>query len=123
MFSNFLTQKVKSIRNELQSWANPLSLLSDVSTVVSEPLVTLVSASHEDVIKKSPDKSCELDPLLIWLLKQFLDELLSIATEIISTSVEARYIPKEFNYALIGPLLKPSGLDPDTLKYYRFQTV
>jgi len=121
-FSNFFTQKIESIRNELQSSANPLPHLSDLSTVVSEPLVAFVPASQEEVraiIEKSPDKSCELDPVPTWLLKQCLDELLPLVTNIINTSMEESYVPKDFKCAHIRPLLKKPGLDPDTLKHYR----
>ena len=121
-FSNVFTQKIVSIRNDLQSNTNPLVQLSDTHADVSEPLVAFVPASQEEVraiIKRSPDKSCEPDPLPTWLLKHCLDELLPLITSIIKTSMEASYIPRDFKCAHIRPLLKKLGLDPDTLKHYR----
>ena len=121
-FSNFFIQKIVSIRNDLQSSTNPLVQLPDTHTDVSEPLVAFVPTSQEEVtaiIKRSPDKSCELDPLPTWLLKHCLDELLPLVTNIINTSMEASYVPRDFKCARIRPLLKKPGLDPDTLKHNR----
>ena len=121
-FSNFFTQKIDTIRHDLQSIASPISQLPETHADVSEPLVAFAPASQEEVraiIKKSPDKSCELDPVPTWLLKQCLDELLPLVTNIINTSMEASYVPRDFKCARIRPLLKKPGLDPDTLKHYR----
>ena len=55
-------------------------------------------ASEEEVgaiINKSPNTSCELDPVPIWLLKQCLDELLPLVTNIINSSMETSYAPRE----------------------------
>ena len=85
-FSYFITRKVKSIRNGLQSWACPLINLSNVFTILSELPVTFVPSFQEDVrakIKKSSDKSCELDPMPTWLLKQYLDEPDSLASSVL----------------------------------------
>ena len=68
---------------------------------------------------KSPDKSCELDPLPTWLLKECIDELLPLVTSIINASLETCYVPQDFKGALIRPLLKKTSLDPDILKNYR----
>ncbi len=52
----------------------------------------LIPASEEEVreiIQKSPNKSCELDPIPTWLLKDCLDELLPLITDIVNTSMKA----------------------------------
>ena len=79
----------------------------------------LVSATEEEVreiIQKSPNKSCELDPLPTWLLKECLDELLPLITDIVNASMTAGSVPKDFKSALVRPLLKKSGLDQNLLK-------
>ena len=68
---------------------------------------------------KSPYKSCELDPVPTWLVKECLDQLLPLLTNITNTSMEGSYVPRDFKCARIRPFLKKPGLDPDTLKYYR----
>ena len=82
----------------------------------------MIPASEEEVreiIQKSPNKSCELDPIPTWLLKDCLDELLPLITDIVNTSMKAGSVPKDFKSARIRPLLKKSGLDPNLLKNYR----
>ena len=68
---------------------------------------------------KSPDKSCELDPIPTWLLKKCIDVLLPLVTSIINMSLSTNQVPLDFKSARIRPLLKKPGLDPDTLKNYR----
>ena len=71
------------------------------------------------IISKAPDKSCELDPIPTWLLKQCLDELAPLVTAIINQSIESCSVPKSFKSARIRPLLKKPGLDPEILKHFR----
>ena len=70
-FSNVLTKKIYPIRHDLHSIASPVSQLPETPADVSEPLVTFAPASQVEVraiIKKSPHKSCELDPVQTSLL-------------------------------------------------------
>ena len=53
------------------------------------------------------------------MLKDCLDELLPLITDIVNTSMKAGSVPKDFKSARIIPLLKKSGLDPNLLKNYR----
>ena len=81
----------------------------------------LVPATEEEVkalIQKSPNKSCEFDPLPTWLLKECLDELLPLITDIVNASMTAGSVPKDFKSAWNRPLLKKSGLDQNLLKSY-----
>ena len=82
----------------------------------------LTPVSEEEiqkVIKSSPDKSCELDPIPTWLLKSCLPELRPLVTKIINISLKTGYIPASYKSSLIRPLLKKQGLDQNTLKNYR----
>ena len=72
-----------------------------------------------NVIRKAPEKSCELDPIPTWLLKQCLDELIPLVTAIVNRSMETGSVPLCYKSARIRPLLKKSGLDQETLKNYR----
>ena len=67
----------------------------------------------------SPSKSCELDPLPSWLLKECVDELSPIVTSIVNASLNHAIVPLSLKTALIRPLLKKSGLDKEVLKNYR----
>ena len=85
-------------------------------------LTVLAPATSEEIkqiILRSPDKSCELDPIPTWLLKSCLDELLPLLTKIINLSLDSAYVPKAFKSSRIRPLLKKAGLDQNTMKNYR----
>ena len=68
---------------------------------------------------KSPNKSCELDPIPTWLLKCCLTELLPLITTLVNKSLTTGSFPEGFKLALIKPHLKKQTLDPDLLKNYR----
>ena len=69
-----------------------------------------------NINKLSPVKSCELDPLPTWLLKECIAELVSIITDIVNMSLQESIIPKSLKTALIRPLMKKTGLDSDIWK-------
>ena len=82
-----------------------------------EPILT--ETQLRDLIKSTPPKSCNLDPLPTWLLKDCLDDLLPVLLIIINTSMSSGVVPQPFKSSLILPLLKKSSLDPNVLSNYR----
>ena len=86
------------------------------------PLTTFMDATEieiRNIIKLSPAKSCELDPLPTWLLKECIAELVPTITDIVNMSLRVSLMPKSLKTALIRPLLNKTGLDSDILKNYR----
>jgi len=84
----------------------------DVPTAMSEVVADFEPATPEDVrnvIRKTPDKSYELDPILTRLLKQCLNELIPLVIAIINRSMETGSVPMCFK----------SCLNPEILKNYR----
>ena len=71
------------------------------------------------IIMTFNNKSCELDPLPTWLLKQCTEELLPLISAIINNSLESGVFPYQCKHAIIRPLLKKQSLDADDLKNYR----
>ena len=65
------------------------------------------------IINQSPGKSCQLDPLPTELLKASLDNLLPILTTICNQSLLEGVLPISQKSAIITPILKKAGLDPD----------
>lgn len=121
-FSDFFTQKIAEIRHALHPSDADDGDPTDDQVRVEVPLVEFTPATQEEVralISKAPDKSCELDPLPTWLLKECADELLPLITCIINRSLGASCVPKNFKSAQIRPSLKKASLDPDILKNYR----
>ena len=70
-------------------------------------------------IKSTPPKACNLDPLPTWLLKDCLDELLPVLTNIINASLSLGVVPRSFRASLILPVLKKPNLDPNDFGNYR----
>ena len=67
----------------------------------------------------SPTKSCALDPIPTWLLKQYLDEVAPVFTVIVNTSLSCADFTPELKRAFVTPLIKKFILDCETFKNYR----
>ena len=83
---------------------------------------TLDPATTDEVrkiIMGSKVTSCGLDPIPTSFLKVLVDVLLPMLTRIINLSFEEGVVPSSFKKALIIPLLKKIGLDPEVLKNFR----
>ena len=121
MFSNYFSDKIMIIRNELDS--QTISALpaqtdsfSGITLSTFEP-VTEVMVKH--VIMKSAPKTCSLDPIPTPLLLEILDCLLPSLTALINSSLSSGLFPQVFKSAVIFPLLKKPSLDPNELKNFR----
>jgi hypothetical protein len=73
----------------------------------------------QQIISKSPNKSCSLDPLPTWLLKKCSQQLLPLLTHIVNVSIATGHVPSDFKCAQIRPLIKKIGLDQNNFKNYR----
>ena len=71
------------------------------------------------VIRKSPSKSCSLDPLPTSLLKVFVDKISIPITFIVNWSFSFGVFPSSLKHGLVFPRIKKETLDPDNLKNYR----
>jgi len=71
------------------------------------------------IIIKSSSKSCGLDPLPTYLLKEVLEYLLPLITTIINKSLAESKVPLSFKKANVRPRLKKPNLDKEELKNYR----
>jgi hypothetical protein len=91
--------------------SNPQSNLSNFHTVNEDDLC--------EVIMKCPSKSCPLDPMPTWLVKQHLPILLPILTSIVNTSLSCGVFPTGLRRAIITPILKKASLDNNQLGNYR----
>ena len=115
-FSCFFKEKIDKIRDNLPD-------CSDINQEIAQsPPVSTLNVTEEEVWKiicKSPAKSCMLDPIPIWLIKESRSELLPVMTNIMNSSLRSSQVPKSMKSVLMTLLLKKSTLDPDILKNYR----
>ncbi len=97
------------------------AILSDYSiwqsggrSILRVYLTAFESLTQEQVRKfivKSPCKSCSLDPIPTALLRECLDLLLPVITDIVNMSLSNGSFPDEYKLALVTPLLKKLGLE------------
>ena len=126
-FSDHFTDKVRHIRQGIcdrddnQSSITRAALSDDVC-FDGVPLTNFVPITESDVerlVAIAPCKTCELDPIPTWLLKQCSSELVPLITTIINASLTKSVVPPDFKRAVIRPLLKKSTLDKEGLQNYR----
>ena len=123
-FINFFNNKISQIReNLLQSPADtPIHLQNINPNFTGQTFEYFSSVTEQDVrkiIHSSPSKSCALDPIPTWLLKQCEDQLIPVLTLIINASLSTAEFSDELKKAFVTPLIKKAILDCEILKNYR----
>ena len=116
-FCDYFKNKIDIIRQDFSGNTTP-----DEHIPLNITLDQFRPASQQEIhtiIMTFNNKSCELDPLPTWLLKQCTEELLPLISAIINNSLESGVFPSQCKNAIIRPLLKKQGLDADDLKNYR----
>ena len=118
-FSNFFVDKIDKIRSSLDNTPSPAPVFTTFS---GTPLISF-ALTNEDEVKKlildSPTKHCDLDPLPTNIFKQCISCLLPSIVTIINDSLQSGVVPSSYKNALVKPLLKKPGLDPNSLKHFR----
>ena len=116
-FCMFFSQKIQNIRQDLD--AHP----SEPATFSAYDSLCLFQPVTEEEIRKliveSPTKTCMLDPIPTSLTKECLSDLLPLITRIVNSSLCSGAVPPQFKQAVVTPLLKKPGLDPNDLKNFR----
>ena len=73
----------------------------------------------EKIIKNFPSKTCSLDTILTWLVKDNLHTLLPILTKVVNSSLSSGTFPDILKKSIITPVLKKSSFDHNILKHDR----
>ena len=117
-FGRYFADKIVKLRSGLLSTdADP-----PVSGFYKNKFVSFRTMSEEEVlkiIKSTPNKSCDLDPIPISLVLECISVLLTPITNIVNYSLQEGSFPSCFKTAHVTPLLKKAGLDKNILKNYR----
>ena len=94
-----------------------------VQTPFDPPTLTVFTQVTQDeigkIISKSPTKSCLLDPLPTFLIKECIDILLLSITKLVNCSLWEVLAPDGFKKAVVTPLIKKALLPVEDLKNYR----
>jgi exonuclease III len=121
-FGEFFSQKITNIRQRLDSATSATAILPVQKEETAPPLISLAPTTPEEVKKivmDSKTTSCSLDPIPTSFLKVLLHVILPILTQIVNMSFDQCLMPPDLKQALIIPLLKKTGLDPEILKHFR----
>ena len=133
MFASFFSNKISKIRDTFSTSGSFTDAPDSVPPafnvfmpVTEEQVYKCISESlpvtEEQVYKcisESPTKSCSLDPIPTFLLKDCLDILLSSITKLVNYSLIEGSFPNSFKKAVVTPLIKKASLPRDDLKNYR----
>jgi hypothetical protein len=116
-FLEFFGYKVKSVRSGTDGYPP-----AKVRAVANTSFFSFHACSANDdrrIIMKSPTKSCDLDPIPTFILKESLCTLLPFLTAMCNASILEGQRPQAQKHAIVIPLFKKSSLDPSDLKNYR----
>ena len=96
-----------------------------VNITQHENLIQLSSFQHtsveelEQIIGKTDIKTSQIDPLPAKLIKSCLSVLLPVYVEMINYHLSSAIFPQSMKSAIVKPILKKRGLDPNILGNYR----
>ena len=116
-FKSAFESKVDSVRSKTGTRKCTDSRPS--SSVKLHELELCCEEEVQKVIMGSPSKSCELDPIPTYFLKEILDVLLPFLTEMFNASLKEGSLPLSQRHAIVTPLLKKYNLDRSDTKNYR----
>ena len=121
---DYFKNKIGLIRSDLEESLNTstdqLPSIAPIFHGLSLEKFRVVSESDvREVITSSPTKSCALDHIPTWLLKQCLDHVAPVLTVIVNTSLSCADFTPELKRAFVTPLIKKLILDCEIFKNYR----
>ena len=121
---SFFANKVSKIRHLLENLRKNEPLqhrgpddITAKDTLSNFPIVS--ESKVRKIIMSSASKSCELDPIPTFLLKECIDVLSPIITNLINLSIKTSHVPSSFKIAAVSPLLKKKDADQNNLQNYR----
>jgi hypothetical protein len=110
-FANYFTLKVDLIR---QSTAN-VPFHEITQRLVEQTLSQLRLITSDEItliLRKSPAKNYQLDPVPAWLLKPVAHVIVPVIANMCNASFQQQSLPISHKTALLRPLLKETTLDP-----------
>ena len=116
-FATFLQDKVAIIRASTASATPP-----DITPRQAPQLRCFEPVTVSEIvklIKTTPVKSCPLDPIPSWLLRQLITSIAPVLCHLFNLSIRTGIFPTLLKQARVLPLSKKPTLDPDTASSYR----
>ena len=123
-FNDFFINKVRNIRNELELYKENL----ETTISPQSPKLPLCKfkefqlpneSSVQQIIKSLSTKTCSLDPIPTHVLKNHLESLTPLFTDIVKTSLSKGVFPNTLKISHLSPCLKKPDLDKDLFPNFR----
>ena len=103
-FSTFFADKIKNIYLALGGEQTIQDHL--VAPVSNLPTLTdfdlLRESDTRELISKAPNKSCQLDPVPTWFLKENIDTFTPFITQIINSSLSLGIFPSNLKHSIVS---------------------
>jgi exonuclease III len=113
-FINHYHDKTEKLRKDLDEEDKDRKIFMDEQALFITELNTfneLTQNQVKEMVFKSPNKFCDLDPMPTWMIRDCIDEILPLLTKIVNLSLMLGEMPKDLKMAIIKPLLKKLGLE------------
>ena len=113
-FSKYFISKIANIRDTLtakQGHLQPPPVLQQSIVPCMDSFRLLSDDRVSGIVRKSPTKTCEADPIPTTLLKDILPNIVPLLREIVNKSLQTGTFPDDLKVALVRPLLKKINLD------------
>ena len=123
--NHYFIEKIDHMRDHLVNTPDLTNMDHPITGVPSSPLFSLSAFKHvtekavERAVQSRPFKQCPLDPIPTWLLQNSIDILAPYLTELANQSFSSGVFPYDLKTAILKPLLKKDGLDPENFKNLR----
>ena len=123
-FADFFHEKILKIHSGLedrrsQSIPSPHCHDTPVCTAKFRKFQPISEHELSILIRRTPIKTCELDPLPAHLLSNCLDLLLPVISQIVNSSLAQGIVTSDMKEALLRPLLKKQSLDHEEYNNFR----
>ena len=115
-FATFFSNKIVKIRESFCSSGSGNTVHPPFDPPKLTVFTQVTQDEIENVIIKSPTKSCLLDPLPTFLIKECMDILLPSITKLVNCSLGEGLVPDGFKKAVVTPLIKKASLPVEDLE-------
>ena len=121
-FSAYFNGKIQKLCNNLSGMSVPalkVEISPDHCKTTFSSFATASRTHIEHVVKNSPTKSCELDPIPTVIVKEHLDVLLKPIMNIVNLSFSSGVMPDSLKVSQVVPVIKKSTMDPEEMCSFR----
>ena len=116
-FAEYFSRKVDKIRTDTAD--APAPVIADTATSSWSAFHPTTEEQVRRIIMSSPVKSCSLDPMPTFLIREFVDLLTPYVTAIVNSSLSQGRLPDSHKLAIVSPRLKKPGLDSADMANFR----